>query len=243
MAEIADVVALETITVEWGNDIRDRTIQRYADVTERATENATPGAGDLSYLEDSGDVDVYHSGAWRHIGDPVGTLKMNAGPTAPIGCLVCNGSAVSRTTYAALFAAIGEAWGAGDGSTTFNLPDFRGRYPMGVAASGTGNTLAALFGSINHVHTGPSHVHGNPSTSSDSHSHTQGSTGAAVPGADTGTQGLYEGAGVKDAHTHTNPSTSSDSHSHTQGNTNAGGTANTGSNNPPTATVHFLIKT
>ena len=50
--------------------------------------------------------------------------------TAPTGWLLCDGSAVSRTTYADLFAVIGQTYGAGDG-TTFNLPDFRGRVPAG----------------------------------------------------------------------------------------------------------------
>lgn len=63
----------------------------------------------------------------------VGTVKAwggNAG-TLPVGWVACDGSAVSRTTYAALFQAIGTAWGSGDGSTTFNLPDLRGRFVRG----------------------------------------------------------------------------------------------------------------
>ena len=59
-----------------------------------------------------------------------------AGNTAPTGFLMCYGQAVSRTTYAALFAAIGTAYGAGDGSTTFNVPDCRGRVTAGGDAMG-----------------------------------------------------------------------------------------------------------
>ena len=62
----------------------------------------------------------------------VGQIQMYAGSTAPTGWLFCHGQAVSRTTYATLFAAIGTNYGEGDGSTTFNLPDFRGRVPVGV---------------------------------------------------------------------------------------------------------------
>jgi microcystin-dependent protein len=51
--------------------------------------------------------------------------------TAPTGWLLCNGAAVSRTTYADLFAVIGTTYGSGNGSTTFNIPDFRGRVPAG----------------------------------------------------------------------------------------------------------------
>ena len=62
---------------------------------------------------------------------PSGTVVPFAGSTAPEGWALCDGSTVSRSTYAALFAAIGEAWGNGDGSTTFHLPDMRGRFLRG----------------------------------------------------------------------------------------------------------------
>lgn len=68
---------------------------------------------------------------------PVGSVIAFAGATAPAGYIVCDGSAVSRTTYAALFAAIGNTWGTGDGSTTFNLPDFRGQFLRGQGSTTT----------------------------------------------------------------------------------------------------------
>lgn len=64
-------------------------------------------------------------------GLPSGALVMWAASAAPTGYLLCDGAAVSRSTYAALFSAIGTAWGVGDGSTTFNLPDLRGRVAIG----------------------------------------------------------------------------------------------------------------
>lgn len=63
---------------------------------------------------------------------PTGAVQMFAGSSAPSGWLLCYGQAVSRTTYADLFTAIGTAYGVGDGSTTFNLPDLRGRVPGGL---------------------------------------------------------------------------------------------------------------
>jgi len=66
---------------------------------------------------------------------PSGTVVPFAGSTAPEGWALCDGSTVSRSTYSALFAAIGEAWGNGDGSTTFHLPDMRGRFLRGVDAA------------------------------------------------------------------------------------------------------------
>jgi len=62
---------------------------------------------------------------------PAGTVTAYAGSTAPTGYLIADGSAVSRTTYANLFAAIGTMYGAGDGSTTFNLPNYNGQFLRG----------------------------------------------------------------------------------------------------------------
>lgn len=71
---------------------------------------------------------------------PPGFLQMFAGSSIPTGYLLCNGSAVSRTTYSALFVVLGTTYGSGNGTTTFNLPDFRGRVPSGV---GTGDSTDA----------------------------------------------------------------------------------------------------
>lgn len=68
-------------------------------------------------------------------GNPPGAILQFAGLTAPEGYLLCQGQAVSRAGYARLYAVIGVIYGAGDGSTTFNLPDYRGRGPMGLSAS------------------------------------------------------------------------------------------------------------
>src|SRR5690554_8112456 len=64
MAEIDDVQIGETIAVEWGNAIRDRTIQRYANAAERETLHPTPAEGDLSYLEDTNSIEVFDGFAW-----------------------------------------------------------------------------------------------------------------------------------------------------------------------------------
>lgn len=73
----------------------------------------------------------------------VGEVVTYAGISAPAGWLLCDGATVSRTTYAALFAVIGTAYGAGDGSTTFGLPDLADRHPTvrsGLASGATGAT-------------------------------------------------------------------------------------------------------
>lgn len=71
---------------------------------------------------------------------PVGGLMMYGASSAPAGWVLADGSAISRTTFAALFAVYGITWGAGDGSTTFNVPAFGGRTPVGI---GTSTDIAA----------------------------------------------------------------------------------------------------
>ena len=84
---------------------------------------------------------------------------MYGAATAPTGWLLCDGSAVSRTTYADLFAVIGTRFGAGNGSTTFNLPDLRDRFVVGA---GTSYNINATGGKATHVLTieeMPAHSH------------------------------------------------------------------------------------
>lgn len=81
---------------------------------------------------------------------PSGAVAPFAGTSEPTGWLFCYGQAVSRTTYAALFAAIGTTYGSGDGSTTFNLPDLRGRVIAGQDDMGgsSANRLTGLSGGV-----------------------------------------------------------------------------------------------
>lgn len=131
-----------------------------------------------------------------------GDIKANAGTTVPDGWLACDGSAVSRTTYAALFAVISDTYGNGDGSTTFNVPDYRGRVILG---SGTGTdltvrTVGDTGGAETHTLTEaelPAHTHTATSTSTSTvtdpgHAHSQASgtvltnSGATNQGAGSG---------------------------------------------------------
>lgn len=113
-------------------------------------------------------IDGVHTAAALN---PAGAMVMFGGASAPTGWLLCDGAAVSRATYAALFAAIGTTWGVGNGSTTFNVPDLRGRAPIGAGqGSGlTNRTLGTKLGEENHAltsgengshtHTGGLHAH------------------------------------------------------------------------------------
>ena len=79
-----------------------------------------------------------------HVTAPAGVIIPFAGASVPTGYLLCNGAAVSRTDYANLFAAIGTLYGAGDGSTTFNLPDARDRVLQGASGKhSVGSYIAA----------------------------------------------------------------------------------------------------
>lgn len=112
------------------------------------------------------DSTVGSSGAWRATPIPVGGLPAGSiiqwgTNTPPTNWLICDGSAVSRSTYSSLYAAIGTTYGTGNGSTTFNLPDLRGRVPVGKN-SGTFGTLAGTGGAETHTLTVaemPSHQH------------------------------------------------------------------------------------
>lgn len=79
------------------------------------------------------------AGATLFADTPLGTINAFGGNTTPDGWLMCQGQAVSRTTYAELFAVIGTAFGSGDGSSTFNLPDMRESVPKGAGLTGKSN--------------------------------------------------------------------------------------------------------
>jgi len=100
---------------------------------------------------------------------PIGSISIYAGSTAPDGYLLCDGSAVSRTTYESLYSVIGTTYGEGDGSTTFNLPSLKDRFPLGLGS--TYSTLAATGGESTHTLTKsemPSHSHTQTSATSSS---------------------------------------------------------------------------
>lgn len=153
-----------------------------------------------------------------------GALLDFAGTSAPAGTLLCNGANVSRATYAALFTAIGVTWGAGDGSTTFTLPDFRRRVAVGSGGSGSG-TLGNAVGNVGgaetvtltatemptHTHTvtDPGHTHASAADVSGSQILAAGVNGAALPGSVTGsavTGITLANAGSGGAHNNLQPS-------------------------------------
>lgn len=115
-----------------------------------ATAKTTPVDADVVPLADSAAANIIKkltfANLWTYIlakivstgaGTPVGTYIQHAGAAAPTGFLACDATAVSRSTYADLFAVIGTTYGVGNGTTTFNLPDARGLVMVGAGAHGT----------------------------------------------------------------------------------------------------------
>ena len=120
----------------------------------------TAATGQIRFNSTTTSFEGYNGSAWGGLasGIPVGTILTFGASTPPSGFLECNGSAISRSTYASLFSILSTTHGAGDGSSTFNLPDLRGQFVRGWA--NTGSTDAGrVFGSTqtdqnkNHTHT------------------------------------------------------------------------------------------
>ena len=150
-----------------------------------------------------------------------GSIIMWPTASAPTGYLLCNGTAVSRTTYATLFSLFGTTFGTGDGSTTFNLPNYTNRMPYGTTIGSTGGSADAIL--VSHTHTAtvtdPGHLH---------------NVGASVNG-QPGAYGNYAG----------NTSTIQ-SATATTGITVANsteGVSGTNANLPPYLGINFIIKT
>lgn len=203
------------------------------------------------------------------VNNPTGTVLPYAGSAAPTGWYLADGSAKNRTTDAALFAVIGTTYGAGDGSTTFNLPDTRGRHILGAGTGAglsartrgqTGGAEDAIVVTHSHSHShGASsgnvsndHSHsGSTGTESAAHAHSlpihdrfvQSGTGATVQewGAASQTSGTE---GTAHAHSFTTGGISAN-HTHAVTvNTDAtsAGSSGTGANMPPYLVLNHIIK-
>jgi len=149
--------------------------------------------------------------------------------SAPSGYLLCNGSAVSRTTYSTLFSILGTTFGSGDGSTTFNLPNYVDKMPIGsgtiaTAVGITGGSKDAIVVSHTHSITDPGHQH-QLSTGQNT------TSGTASPGYLTDTNAGIIATYAKAATTTTGISI------------NTTGSSGTNANLPPYLGINFIIKT
>jgi microcystin-dependent protein len=207
------------------------------------------------------------TGVLRSVKD-VGQVAMFATATVPDGWLVCDGQAVSRITYADLYGKIGTIWGAGDGSTTFNVPPLQDHFPRHRNASGAAGAVGTLQADQN-----KSHTHGvSGTTASENATHTHGvsgTTGAMSAnashshqyGQDTFSAGLWGGgsfggyvntasnnattSATNTDHTHAFAVTSgseNQNHQHTFAVTSATGSADGSEARPLSATLLFCIR-
>jgi microcystin-dependent protein len=184
---------------------------------------------------------------------PLGTVLDYAGPNAPSGWLFCYGQEVSRTTYAALFNIIGTTYGVGNGTTTFNLPDLRGRVVAGQDDMGgvSANRLTGLSGGVDgdvlggagglethtlttaqlaaHTHTGTTGASGTHTHNISSANNQNGSGGFGIPNF-SGGSGLNKATDAGGDHTHTFTS-------------DAAGSGNAHNNVQPTIVLNKIICT
>jgi len=177
-------------------------------------------------------------------GTITGEVKMWATGTAPTGYLMCDGSLVSRTTYALLYAVIGDTFGAGDGSTTFKLPSFRDRMPIGAGATYSANTTGGSADAVvvSHTHSA-SHGLTFVGDALGVHSHsTQLSGSGSVNSSSSIGAGLVSNfsASIGTSSVSAGTPTGTISGSVTNAST---GVAATNANLPPYIGIHFIIRT
>jgi microcystin-dependent protein len=152
-------------------------------VCTSTTRPTAPYVGQLIFETDTFVLKYWTGSAWQGaVSAPAGTMDLYAGSTAPTGWLLAYGQAVSRSTYADLFAVLSTTYGAGDGSTTFALPDMRGRVPAGLdnmggsAASRLTSTVLTASNTLGA--TGGTQTHTLTEAQMPSHSHTQAQGGS-----------------------------------------------------------------
>jgi microcystin-dependent protein len=167
---------------------------------------------------------------------------LTAAATAPSGWLICDGAAVSRSTYSALFTSIGTTYGAGNGSTTFNLPNLKGRVPVGLDSAQTefdvrGETGGAKTHTLT---TAQMPVHNHTASTNTTGAHVHQSQGYWSGGGGLG--GAISRTTVGGDPIDTNSLRSAGDHSHTVTVNNAGsGSAH--NNLQPYLVMHYIIKT
>jgi microcystin-dependent protein len=137
-------------------------------VRTSAQRNAITQEGSILYNDTDKSVQYRNNIGWNDL-TPVGVIQMYGGSAAPTGWLICDGSIVSQTTYATLFAIIGSTYNTGgEGAGNFRLPDFRRRTAVGAGGTGTGvlgNALGNRGGTETHTLTTsemPAHSHNLP---------------------------------------------------------------------------------
>ena len=203
-------------------------------VCTSTTRPSAPYTGQLIFETDTFAMKFWNGSSWQGaISAPSGTVDMFAGSTAPTGWLLCYGQAVSRTTYADLFAAISTTYGTGDGSTTFNLPDLRGRVAagkddMGGSAASRLTSTTITSGATTLGNNGGAQTHTLTASQMPSHTHT--------------TESAYGGA-ANASRLNNAASGGSGTSSFSYFNTSSAGSDTAHNNVQPTIILNYIIKT
>jgi microcystin-dependent protein len=241
-----------TITATLSGNASTATSATSATSATTATNLAGGGAGQVPYNTASGATSFLAAGTsgqvltsagtsaptWTNATMPSGSIMQYAGATAPTGYLLCDGSAVSRTTYSALFAVTNTTYGVGDGSTTFNLPNMQSRLPIG-AGTGSGLTLrtrGTTYGTETFTL-----VAGNipslTSSNAGSHSHTPAS-GGSIGNSGISTANLAVSGGSQWGFSSGTITSTAPDHTHTVGS----GSPSAITFLPPTLALNYIIK-
>jgi len=218
--------------------------------TASATITGTPPAQTLNLVLPKGDTGATGAtgatGPQGADGIPAGSIMAWVTNTAPTNWLFADGTAISRTTYSTLFAVIGTTYGAGNGSTTFNLPNLSGRVPVGKNA-GTFATLAATGGAesvsldSNNL---PAHTHSFSATTSTDGSHTHAPNSGYSWLMSNRTAGTANGSGSAALTDYSTSTGAAGSHAHTVSGTTGSSGAGTAHNNlQPYIVLNYIIKT
>ena len=222
------------------------------------TDLVTDGASAIQTLAEDVDTALFAA-------IPIGMITPYAGSSSPTGWLLCYGQEISRSTYAGLYAVVGDTYGSGDGSTTFNVPDLRGRTPAGLdnlGGSDAGrlswaNTLGTTGGTQTHTLTGAesgtsshthsiNHDHASFNTASGgAHSHTGVNYTSATGGSLTGfvlaqhvaTGAIINSTGSDHVHAIDVPSFSG-----TSGSSSTANASSAHNNMQPTILLSYIIK-
>lgn len=182
-----------------------------------------------------------------------GTIQMWATPSAPSGYLICDGSAISRSSYSALFGVLGTTFGAGDGTYTFNLPDYRTKMPIGVGSgyslASTGGAASVTIGTANL----PAHNHGTSGISASSsttvsisdpgHHHTYSMATGALPQSGSSTPCLTSNSTSITSDSKTGITASATTTTTLSGNTDNTGSGTALSTISPYLAIYFIVKT
>ena len=160
----ADTASVDVVTAQRAADNAQTTADSAvtnAAAAQTTANGAVTNIGDLTNLQTTNKTNLVS--AVNELIQPAGTIIAYAGSTAPDGYMLCDGSAVSRSIYSKLFTAIGTTYGTGDGSTTFNVPNLKGKVIVGYNSSDSDfNSLGNTGGEKTHtltVNEIPSHDH------------------------------------------------------------------------------------